>query len=77
MKVIYLVPIINSHDADSSDPNASANGDYQTYAEYVLVNGTGTATNAIGPDKKYTWERLGTTDVNIDSIPTGTIEALN
>lgn len=76
MKVIYLVPIVNAHDADSNDPNASANGDYQTYAEYVLVNGTGTATSAIGPDKKYTWERLGTTDVNIDAIPTGTIEAL-
>lgn len=76
MKVIYLVPIINSHDADSSNPNASANGDYQTYAEYVLVNGTGTS-SGIGPNKKYTWERLGTTDVNIDSIPTTTIDALN
>lgn len=77
MKVIYLVPIINAHDADSSSPNASANGDYQTYAEYVLVSGTGTATDAIGPNKKYTWERLGTTDVNIDAITTTYIENLN
>lgn len=76
MKVIYLVPIINTHDADSNNPNASDHGDYQTYAEYVLVNGTGTATNAIGPDKKYTWERLGTTDVNIDAITTNYINNL-
>lgn len=77
MKVIYLVPIINAHDADSSSQNASANGDYQTYAEYVLVSGTGTDTDAIGPNKKYTWERLGTTDVNIDSITSNYINSLN
>lgn len=66
MYTIYFVPIADIDQSDDEESNETVygnNGRYQTYAEYILVQiGSGSGWEA------YTWERLGTTDVNIDSI---------
>lgn len=72
MYIIYFVPIANisGQDADSSTGPINA-GNNQTYAEYIAVDKGSSA------PIRYIWERLGTTDVNIDSITSNYINALN
>lgn len=74
MYTIYFVNIgaIDVEDDEESSETLSNNkGENQSYAEYIIVD------KGEDENPRFVWERLGTTDVNIDSITSNYINALN